>query len=192
MNAPGRIVAALRAATFVAGGAFAVHELSYLAGSGAADSAALQGHSYLSGLLPALAALAALTLLATVEGGLAGPRVRRRSPLSRILTYAGAILAVVLAQEAAERLLVGGDPAAIGTLLAHGGILAAPLALGFGTLAWLAVRGLEAVEERIATRFAESSAPRRPRASLRPRWLDVVLSPVLLAGGAAARAPPSI
>src|SRR5918996_547112 len=79
MNAPGRIVAALRAATFVAGGAFAVHELSYLAGPGSADSAALQGHSYLSGLLPALAVLAALTLLATVEGGLAARRARRRS-----------------------------------------------------------------------------------------------------------------
>jgi uncharacterized membrane protein YgdD (TMEM256/DUF423 family) len=189
MNAPRRIVAALRAATFVAGGAFAVHELSHLAGSGAADSAA---HSYLSGLLPALAILAALTLLATVEGGLAGPRARRRSPFGRILTYAAAILAVFLAQEAAESLLAGGDPAAIGTLLAHGGIVAVPLALGFGTLAWLAVRGLEAVEERIATRFAESAAPGRPRASLRPRWLDVVLEPAILAGCAAARAPPSI
>ena len=192
MSAPGRIVAALRAATFVAGGAFAVHELSYLAGSGAGDSAALQGHSYLSGLLPALAVLAALTLLATVEGGLAGPRVRRRSPLRRILAYAVAILGVFLAQEAAESLLVGGDPVAIGTLLAHGGIVAVPLALGFGTLAWLAVRGLEAVEERIATRFARSAAPGRPGASLRPRWLDVVLEPAILAGCAAARAPPSI
>ena len=192
MNAPGRIVAALRAATFVAGGAFAVHELSYLAGPGAADSAALQGHSYLSGLLPVLAVLAALTLLATVEGGLAAPRARRSSPLGRILTYAAAILGVFLAQEAAEGLLVGGDPAAIATLLAHGGIVAAPLALGFGTLAWIAVRGLEAVEERIASRFAESAAPGRPRAGLRPRWLDVVLEPAIVAGCAAARAPPSI
>jgi hypothetical protein len=192
MNAPGRIVAALRAATFVAAGAFAVHELSYLAGSGAADSSALERHSYLSGLLPALAVLAALTLLATVEGGLAGPRVRRRSPLSRILTYTAAILAVFLAQEAAESLVVGGGPAALGAVLAHGGIVAVPLALGFGTLAWLAVRGLEAVEERIATRFAGSAAPGRAGASLRPRWLDVVLKPAILAGCAAARAPPSI
>jgi len=191
MTAPARLIAALRPATFVAAGAFAVHELSYLAGYGAGAPHALQDHTYLAGLLPALAVLVALTILATVEGGLSATRVRRASPLSRILTYAGAIVAIFAVQEAAESLVAGRDPAQIGVLLAHGGLVAVPLALGFGALAWLAVRGLEAVEKRIAIRFERPASPGAARFGLRPRWLDVVLEPAMLAGGAAARAPPS-
>ncbi|MGH2991324.1 MAG: hypothetical protein ACRDMA_15970 [Solirubrobacterales bacterium] len=192
MAASARFIAAVRPATLVAGGVFAVHELSYHAGFGADAAATLQGHSYLAALLPALAALVALTLVVTVEGGVAGTRARRASPLSRIVAYAGAILALFCVQEAVEGLLAGGDPVRIGVALVSGGFVAAPLSLGFGFVAWLAVRGLEAVEERIAIRFERPASPGSARFGLRPRWLDVLLSPTLLAGGAAARAPPSV
>jgi hypothetical protein len=189
-----RFIAALRPATVVAGGALAVHQLSYLAGYGADASQALHdhGHAYLGGLLPVLAVLTALTVLATVEGGLNGGRTRagRRSPLGRMLTYAGAILAVFATQEVAETLLVANHPGGIGAFLAHGGLVAVPLAFAFGSLAWLAVRGLEAVEDRIAARF-EPAVLGQIRSSFRPRWFAVDLSPAALAGGGAPRAPPS-
>ena len=192
MTASGRIIAALRPATLIAGGAFAVHELSYVSGYGGGASEALQNHSYLSALVPALGVLAALTLVATVEGGLAGSRVRRRSPLGRILTYAGAILVVFAVQETAESIFVAGHAGGVGAVFTQGGPVAVPLALAFGALAWLAVRGLEAVEDRIAARFEPTAVPEAARSRPRPRLLDVVLSPAVLAGGAAPRAPPSI
>jgi hypothetical protein len=188
----GRIIAALRPATLVAGGAFAVHELSYVAGYGGGASEALQNHSYLSALVPALAVLAALTLVATIECGLARPRVRRRSPLGRILTYAGAILVVFAVQETAESILAAGHPGAIGAVFTQGGPVAVPLALVFGALSWLAVRGLEAAEDRIAARFEPTAVPEAARSRPRPRLLDIVRSPAVLASGAAPRAPPSI
>ena len=190
MSGFGRIIAALRPATLVAGGAFAVHELSYVAGYGGGASLALRDHSYLAGLLPALAVLVALTLLATVEGGLAGQRTLRASPLTRILTYAAAIVAIFAVQETAESLLAGGGPAQIAALLAHGGVAAVPLALGFGFLAWLAARGLEAVEGCLVARFAQP-VHRARRSTRRPRRAPAFALPVL-AACAAARAPPSI
>src|SRR5919108_2038861 len=98
MSRTGRVIAALRPGTLVAGGAVAVHQLSYLAGGWHALDG--PGHAYLEGLLPLLAVLAGLTVLAAVEGGLAGggAGVRRRSPVARILAYAAAILAVFVVQ----------------------------------------------------------------------------------------------
>jgi hypothetical protein len=191
MSRTGRVVTALRPGTLAAGGGSAVHQLSYLAG-GAGGSHALHGpgHAYLEGLLPLLAVLAGLTVLAAVEGGLAGGAagVRRRSPVARILTYAAAILALFVVQELAEGLLLGDD---VEVLVSPVGLVAVPLALGFGLLAWLAVSALEAVESRIAARF--DSVGRRPLGSSpRPPWLAVVLSPAVQAAGAAPRAPPSI
>jgi hypothetical protein len=185
------MMAALRSATLVAAGALAAHELTYLAGVGPEGSHAAADHSYLSAVIPALAVLVALTLLATVERGVAGSGVRS-SPLSRILAYGGAIVALFFAQETTEFLVAGADPAQIVALLAHQGLISVTLALCLGAGVWLAVRGLEAVEERIAIRFYRSAARRALRSGPRPRWLDVVLSPALLAGGAAARAPPAI
>jgi hypothetical protein len=189
VTASRRIIAAVRPATLVAGGVFAVHELSYLAGFGADASGTLQGHSHLAALLPALAALVALMLVATVEGGVAGTR-RRVAPVSRAIAYGGAILALFCVQEAAEGVLAGADPVRIAGVLVAGALVAAPLSLALGFVAWLAVRALDAVEERIAIRF-ERPDPAAARFGLRPRWLDLVLSPALGARDAAARAPPS-
>lgn len=194
MSGTGRIIAALRPATVVAAGAFAVHQLGYLAGygSGAAHALEHHGHGYLTGFVPVLAVLAALTLLAAVEGGVSRVRAtaRLRSPLGRALTYATAILAVFAVQEIAEGLLVAGHPGPIGLFASPVGPAAIPLALGFGALAWLAVRGLEAVEERLAARFAP--IVRRTRRSTPRPMRTSLFAPPALAGGAAARAPPSV
>jgi hypothetical protein len=184
-------MSALRPVTLIAGGAIAVHELSYLAGFGTAGSHAPADHSYVAALLPALAILAALALFATVERGVAGTRTPPASALTRALTYAAAIVAVFFGQEAVEGLLAGAGPVQIASVLAARGVMAIPLALALGFIASLAMHGLETVEARIATRFDQSTPRRAPRLGLRPRWLDVVLSPTLLAGSAAPRAPPS-
>jgi hypothetical protein len=183
-------MSALRPVTLIAGGAFAVHELSYLAGFGAAGSHA-PDHSYVAALLPALAILAALALFATVERGVAGRRAPPASPLARVLTHAAAILALFFGQELVEGLLAGADVVQIGPVLAVHGVVAIPLALALGSVTWLAMRGLETVEARIATRFDQSTPRHAARLGLRPRWLNVVLSPAMLAGSAAPRAPPS-
>ncbi|MGH2993863.1 MAG: hypothetical protein ACRDL1_10040, partial [Solirubrobacterales bacterium] len=171
MSRAGGIIAALRPATVIAAGAFAVHQLGYVAGYGGGASHALEqhGHAYLTALLPVLAVLFALTLLAAIEGGVSGIRtgVPTRSPLLRASTYAASILAVFAVQEIAEGLLVAGHPGALGLLASPVGLVAAPLALAFGSLARLAVRGLEAVEGRISARFDPAAAPRASRHCLR-------------------------
>lgn len=195
VSGAGRTVAALRPATVVAGGAFAVHQLAYLAGYGGAASHALEhhGHGYLTAVGPVLAVLAALTLLAAVEGGISTSRLRRRrSPLARALTYAAAILVVVVVQELTEGVLLSGHPGPFAWFASPVAMFAAPFAIASGALAWLAVRGLEAVEAGLAARFEPVPARRAARSRMRRRGPDLVLSPAALAGGGAARAPPSV
>jgi hypothetical protein len=184
----GRIIAVLRPATLVAGGAFAVHQLSYLVGGAGAPQG--QDHSYMGGLVPLLAVLVALTVLGTVEGGLAGGHRpgRRWFALGGALTYGGAIFAAFAVQEVAESMMAGNG---LTVFVAPIGLAAIPISLAFGALAWLTVRSLEAVEGRIAARFAPVDHG-AARAGVRPRWLALVLCPALVPGGAAPRAPPSI
>ena len=184
-------MSALRPVTLIAAGAIAVHELSYLARFGTAGSHAPADHSYVAALLPGLAILAALALFATVVRGVAGTRTPPASPPTRVLTYAAAILALFFGQETVEGLLAGADPVQIASVLAAHGVMAIPLALALALIASLAMHGLETVEARIATRFDQSTPQRAPRLGLRPRLLGVVLSPALLAGSAAPRAPPT-
>jgi hypothetical protein len=181
-------MARLTPATFVAGGAFAVHQLSYLVGGGASHALQGQSHAYLEGLLPLVAVLTALTLLGAVEGGIAGATARRPAPAHRALAYAAAIFAVFAAQELAEAILGAHGVAALASPVV---VAAIPLALCFGGIAWLAVRGLEAFESAIAARFEPVVRP-RSGSGVRPRWLPLVLTPALVPGGAAPRAPPSI
>jgi hypothetical protein len=190
MSRTGRLISALRPATLVASGAFAVHQLSYLVGGAHASHASdAAGHTYLEALLPLLAVLVGLSVAATVEGGIAGgASSRRRSPVARAFAYGVAILAVFVVQELGEGLLVDGG---VEVLLSPVGFVAIPLALGFGLLAWLAARALEAVECQIAARLATiGHGP--ASSSARPPWLALVLSPAAQAAGAAPRAPPSI
>ena len=195
MRRGGQIPAALRPASIVAAGAFAVHQLSYLAGYGGDASQALEenGHAYLSGVLPMLCVLAGVALFAVVEGGVAGvpATVRQRSPFGRAFIYPAAILAVFAVQEIAEGLLVVNHAEGVAAALPQVGPVAIPLALVFGALVWVTVRGLEAVQDCIARRF-EPATHDATRSGLRSRWLAVVMSPAALPGGAAPRAPPSV
>lgn len=190
----GGIGAAMRSATVVAAGAIAVHQLRYLVGYGGDASAALrdQGHAYLVALIPLLALLGGVTLIATVVAALAGaqPRSPRGAPLVRALVYAGAILAVFGAQETIEGVLVAGHPGGIAAVMAHGGLVAVPLAVGFGWVVWAALRGLEAIEEGL--RAAAGCRRRARRTATTPRPVACALPiPAALAGAAGPRAPPS-
>ena len=193
MSRAGGIIAALRPATVVAAGAIAVHQLRYLVGYGGEAPQALQnqGHAYLDALIPLLALLGGLTLLATVLAGMAGASQRpsRGVPMVRALIYAGAILAVFGAQETIEGVLVAGHPGGVAALVAHGGLIALPLAVGFGWVVWAAVRGLEALEEQLRAPAAQRRRPRRTSA-FHPA-VSAIPAPAAIAGAAGPRAPPS-
>jgi hypothetical protein len=187
------ISSALRSATVVAAGAIAVHQLRYLVGYGGDASGALhdQGHGYLDALVPLLALLGGLTLVATIVAAIAGapPRSRRGAPLVRALVYAGAILAVFGAQETIEGVLVAGHPGGIAAVMAHGGLVALPLALAFGWVVWAALRGLEALDEHVR---ASNTSLRRPGRTPRLRPVLRTFPPAaVIAGAAGPRAPPS-
>jgi hypothetical protein len=189
----GGISAALRSATVVAAGAIAVHQLRYLIGYGGDASRALddQGHAYLDALLPLLALLGGLTLIATVVAAVAGapPRSRRGVPVVRALAYAGAILAVFGAQETLEGVFAAGHPGGVAALVAHGGLVALPLAAVFGWVVWAALRGLETLERPIRPSLPPRGRPRRVSV---PRPVACAIpAPVAIAGAAGPRAPPS-
>jgi len=188
------ISSALRSATVVAAGAIAVHQLRYLVGYGGDASRALdgQGHAYLEALIPLVALLGGLTLVATVVAGIAGasPRRSRGVPLVRALAYAGAIVAVFGAQETIEGVLVAGHPGGPAAVLAHGGLVALPLAVGFGWVVWAALRGLDAFDERLRGSARPRVRHRRTPTLLRP-VACATPGPAAIAGTAGPRAPPS-
>ncbi len=191
-----RFTAALRSLAVISLGALTVHQLRYFAGYGADAGTALaaQGHSYLGALPPILAALVLATLLSTILAGRLGdPRRPRARPLTRICSYAGVLLATYLTQELLEGVLSAGHPGGLAGLLGHGGWIAIPLALLSGLFAWLAVRGLEAVEERLAPVRAAAPVPRAPRSlgARRPPAARALRS-LTLASGFSRRPPPAL
>lgn len=196
MSRAARAIGVLRPATVVAAGAVAVHQLRYAVGYGGEASGALRdhGHAYFEALIPILALLGGITVLATLVAALAGSTgtAARRSPALRALTYAAAIMVVFGAQETAEGILFAGHPGGVAAVAAHGGLVAIPLAVAFGWLVWLAVRGLEAVEERLATGPARADCRAPDRSARRPAWRALPASPTPAAAGSPPRAPPSV
>ena len=182
-------MSALRPVTLIAGGAFAVHELSYLAGFGAAGRHAPADHRTCRAASGAgdRGGAGAVRHRGARRCGEARPPASPLTGLSPTLPRSWPFFG----QELVEGLLAGADPVQIASVLVAHGVVSIPLALALGFVTWLAMRGLETVEARIATRFDQSTPRRAPRLGLRPRWLDVVLSPAMLAGSAAPRAPPS-
>ena len=178
----------LRASALLAAGSLAVHELRYAAGYG--EPAAVGGHGYLAIVAPlvAIALAAACGAWIASVGRAAGPRARAS------LTWAGAtgvVLAVFTVQESLEALTAGGHPG----LLAHGGWLALPLAVGVGGLIALALCGATAAEGTAAdaarpwSPLAAGGAP-APADFTLPSVAPAAPRPRVLARRLAGRAPP--
>ena len=191
MNVP-RATGALKTSALIALGAFAVHQLRYLAGYGDGAGSALgaQGHAYLVVLLPVLVVL-------TVSGALgalaaAALRLRPGAPANGAgwAFCATALLAVFCIQETAEGLLTSGHPGGLAALVGHGGWIAAPIAIVVGRVVSLLLRGLEKAERKLAAP-RPVSVPRAPAAIGGPRLRHTLpLAIAALAFGFARRPPP--
>lgn len=193
-----------RTAALIAVGAFVVHQLRYLAGYGDAAGSELsrQGHGYLAGALPILAAF----LLSAVAASLLRAALGRRSGAPgecpeepgrdtfgrRAALFAAGIVVVFCVQESLEGALCAGHPGGVGAVLAHGGWLALPLAGLVAIVCALLDRGIVTLEAAIAGDGASLPPRRRPAPSPRPRpALLVPLSAAPLAFGIARRPPPA-
>jgi hypothetical protein len=185
-----------RAAALIAVAELCVHQLRYLLsfGGAAGDQLARQGHSYLAGAAPVLAALAVSLIAAGVlRAALGGRRpIRFASLPRRTALFALAILAVYCVQESVEGVLSPGHPAGLAALLAHSGLLAVPLSIACGAVGALLDRSFSCLEQLVAAHL--SPARRRSRAAPRAR---LPRSPGLavraaspLAFGLARRPPP--
>lgn len=188
-----RTTAALRTSGAIAVGAFAVHQLRYLAAYGANAGAALeaQGHGYLDMLLPPVLLLffsgALGTLAAAALGrGLGAPR----SPGP--LFCAVAVLTVFGLQETAAGIFSAGHPSGLAALLGHGGWISLPIALAVGRLLALGLAALGSVEVRLA-RTVRRQAARASVTVFRPRpAARRPLACLALAFGLARRPPPAL
>ena len=187
-----RTSSALRTSTLIALGAFAVHQLRYLAayGDGAGAALGAQGHSYLEAVLPLLGVLAASAMLGTVAAAALG---RGTTVASRRVGWAfcsAALLGIFCVQESAEAVLSAGHPGGVSALLGHGGWIALPIAVLVGRMVALLLDGIASVERALAG----ASFRRTPRAAStlgRPRTAERRdLACRALAFGLARRPPP--
>ena len=181
-----RIAHSVRLAAILAAGAFGLHELRYLIGSGGPSTAEHAAHGYMTDLLAPIAVLALAAALATVIRGTEGAAAGR-APLGR----RGALFSVYLGQESLESVLTAGHATIVHALIAGGGWLAAPLAIGLGALSALLASALERVEHAIAIAHARRLRSRPPAVrgrALPARGLRLTFAP--LAFGLARRPPP--
>jgi hypothetical protein len=175
----------LRAGALLAAGSLAVHELRFLAGYG--GDAEVGGHGYLAWVAP----LVAIALAVACGAWLARLGRKGDSPRSA-LTWLGSsasLVAIYVVQETIEILTSPGHPG----LLAHGGWIAAPVALAIGAMVALMLRGAHAADQAVA-------AAARPWSPLRiapaaPVAIAVPAAPLgaprrPLARRLAGRAPP--
>jgi hypothetical protein len=186
-----RIAHNIRLAAILALGAFALHQLRYLLAFGSSAELAQDGHRYMTDLLPGIAVLALAGLVATLIRGTEGASPAGGSLARRVAVFAGALLAIFVAQECLEGLLFAGHTAGPAALLAKGGWLALPLAVAIGGLSALLVSALEGVERAIAVVHAIRVRSRPPAVhgrALPARGLRLAFTP--LAFGLARRPPP--
>jgi len=186
-----RIAHSVRLASILAVGAFGLHQLRYLVASGFPSSAEHAAHGYMTELMAPIAVLVLAGALATLIRGTecATPE---RAPLGRrIALFAGALLAIYLGQESLEAMLAAGHPPLLESILAGGGWLALPLAIGIGALSALVASALERVEHAIAMVHIARGRFRAPSVrgrALPARALSLTFTP--LAFGLARRPPP--
>jgi hypothetical protein len=191
-----RPTAAMRSLAVLSLGALAVHQTRYLFGYGGDAGAALaqQGHAYISSAVPILLAVAVAAALCSGVAGRFGDTARSRPPAAgRTLAYAITLVITYSVQELTESILASGHPAGLGGLFGHGGWIVFPLALLVGFLAWLAVRGLEAIEAHFVPRPDAPAVPRAPvsiGAARRRQGPGPILQTSPLASGVARRPPP--
>jgi hypothetical protein len=194
MSVATRTTRAIRLGSLLAFSAFGLHQLRYELSHGGDASRALaaEGHDYLAGALPFLAALIVAALLATFLCARLGSGVSRRSNSGRALTYALAILAVYCSQELLEGALAAGHPTGLDAVAGSAGWVALPLALVLGAATALVVVALELVEAVLAPPRLDRRRLLPPRihgAAREQRRPGASLSP--LAFGLARRPPPA-
>jgi hypothetical protein len=190
---------ATRAAALLAAGAYAVHELRYAIafGEDAPHMLAEHGHSYMSAVVPLIGLLLALGLgswvaaLARAHRDKVGEAEPRRLS-SAWLAATASLIGIYVLQETLEGLLSPGHASAAAAVLGSGGWLAGPLALLFGAVIALLLRGA-----RAATKYAARSEVGRAWCLIAPAPLLAVSAGVyvalrtpLLACNRAGRAPP--
>jgi hypothetical protein len=194
----------LRGALLTPLAVLAVHQLRYdLAfGSGAGRELAREGHGYLSAVEP-FALLGVAIAVGTFLGALAHARrsTPGATPDARVPRFASlwplcavTLLAIFCAQELIEGALSPGHPAGIAAILAHGGWIAAPLAV----LAGAALAATLAVSERLIALAAHARSARSYERAFRmvgPRRLAALARDWRLdprSGVVAGRAPPTL
>ncbi len=192
MRAAPSLGSRVRAGALLALGALGVHQLRYLLVTG---DVSVTGHTYLELLAPLLVG----TAIAAIGLSFAAAALRRRLPkpldpgcaTERAAAYAVGLLAVYLAQELTEGLLVAGHGGAAEILTGAGGWLAVPLAMAFGAFAALAGVWLDRVEASLvpAADRPKLRAPRRLRSRTSPELPALAARP--LAFGLARRPPPA-
>jgi hypothetical protein len=180
----------VRLAALLALGAFALHEVRYVLALGAPPGE--QGHGYMADLLAPLAVLVLAAALGTLIRGTEAAAPSRTPLPRRIAVFAGALFAIFAGQECLEGMLATGHGLGVAMLLADGGWLALPLALGFGALAAVIARALEGIERALAVvHSARERLRRAPVVRGRPlpaRGPSLLSAP--LAFGLARRPPP--
>jgi hypothetical protein len=196
MRSTMRIAHNLRLAAILAVGAFALHQMRYLLALGASSPAELgqHGHAYVTELLAPLAVLVLTAGVATLIRGTEGASSTGAPLGRRIAIFAVALYAIYVGQESLEATLTVGHSAGLGMVVAGGGWIALPLALGIGGLAAVLARALEAVERAIAVAHSERHTRSRPPAvrgrPLPARGMRLPSAP--LAFGLARRPPPLV
>jgi hypothetical protein len=193
MPAAIRLAHRARLAALLALGAFAVHQLRYLASFGGSAELAHQGHGYMADLLPPIAVFSLAALVATLIRGTEGAPPVRVSMARRVPLFAAGLVAVFAGQESLEGMLAAGHPAGFAGVFGHGGWVALPLAILVGFCCALVARLLEGVEVAIAR--AHRPRPRRRAQMLEGR--RSYAAPMLpqispLAFGLARRPPPAV
>ena len=189
-----RIAHSLRLAAILAVGAFALHQLRYLLAFGPSSPAGLgqHGHGYMTELLAPLAVLILAAGVATLIRGTEGASPTGAPLGRRVAIFAVVLYAIYVGQESLEAILSAGDTAGLASVVAGGGWIALPLALGIGGVATVLAGALEAVERAIAVAHSErnirSRAPAVQGRPLPARGLRLPSAP--LAFGLARRPPP--
>jgi hypothetical protein len=137
----------LRLAALMGAGAYGVHQLRYVLSP--QDAASLRAHGYLA---PVGAVVVGLLLfaLAAALARIARGAVDEVPRAGRLWAGASAsLVAVYCVQETIEQLLTSGERTGV---LAHGGWVAAPLAVAIGLAIALLMRGTAAASEVAAAR----------------------------------------